>query len=308
MGFKTGSLACLVCVAMLLASACGAGSQRAAVSPNETVPAQHHRKPATAPSQATAGETSASGGAATYQPSPQPPTAAPEKNPESGGALRFIVYNGGDPLAGWRTPVVATANSETGLTEVAHALAAAVVVSDIPPGPSCGPLGLMTVVPPPSTATWWEIGLPSTSVVRVSPNVVACGKGTAARASNYAVIDGHVKKAPGLLKELLLLTDKQPKVQALTVTPTTVSSGETFRVSGDGWVGAAVKLSVAWCSPRGKCGSQILGAVQINSEKLSWSGVLPSAVSPNAVQWTIDAENNVRGVGGLRLRVAKGVS
>lgn len=237
------------------------------------------------------------------------PSTPASGHPGQPPALRFIVENGGNDQKGWPAPLLPRKDDMKAISEVAALLDAAApapVEAVGTAGLRCGSLGLMTITPPPTTAAWWEIGLPDGRVLPIAPDVVACNTAGKTIASKYALIGGRPMKAPGLLNRLRALTWDLPRVPPLTVAPETVSPGETIRVSGEGWVGPPVKIELGSCPLQGRCVAWTLATVPVDAAgRISWSGPVPLDVPPSSYPFsvTLGAENAVRSVGGVRLDV-----
>ena len=225
--------------------------------------------------------------------------------------VAFIVENSGQPGAEWRAPVLPSAADTAALSAVRTALVGAVTVSGVPTM-SCGVSGLMVIIPPPmSGATSWEIGLSGGSVLRVSSDVLTCdGSGQQSGAENtiavnYADIDGRVEKAPGLIGDLSSLSQDQPTVTALAVSPNSLAAEQPLQVTGSGWVGSRVTLGVSWCASTGSnCRAASLGSAPVDGGHISWAGSLPSTVPPNATDLTFSGANSLRSIGGVELPMA----
>jgi len=161
----------------------------------------------------------------------------------------------------------------------------------------------MVIIPPPTSANWWKIGLASGRIVTVAPDVIPCSP-PAARPGNtskqtnpdYALIDGQVVKAPGLVGQLSTLTSKQGYVKALVASPSKVSPGASIRVTGYGWVGPEATLTVGW-SIVGKPGIQERQLAKVpvrQGGEIEWVGRLPADLPASATDLSLFGDDGVR--------------
>jgi len=141
------------------------------------------------------------------------------------------------------------------------------------------PGGLIVDPPTATSIVEWIVAFNDGARITVMPNVMRCpGKGTCQPDDDYALLDHIPAQAPGLISALQSLTDASPPpVTPVTVTPPDVTRGGSLVVSGDGWVGATVTLTVQQCGAVPEK-TWSLGSAAVHGGQFHWSGHLPGDV------------------------------
>lgn len=154
--------------------------------------------------------------------------------------------------------------------------------------------GIGVLTPPPTTSRSWTIGL-STGPLVVQPDVVRCtDSGSCTPVAVDALLGGRAMTAPGLVDLLASLTDNLPLVQPLTVQ---AGPGELVSVTGEGWVGPIVTLTLTWCVPGKPCADnhrQLGSAPVAGNGTFTWSGLLPPDLPPGAADLAVNADDTAR--------------
>lgn len=216
------------------------------------------------------------------------------------GPLRFIVGFTGHGQ-GWRLLVSGTAKHDAELAQVAAMIRAAVPLTADVYGPewaSCSPPGVREIVLPPGSLRW-IIGLANGATVTVVPDVMPCGQTSITWATDeYARLGGRPVRAVGLVPRLQALALALPQQTPLNVDVSTPTPGAHVRVTGEGWVGGDVTLTVFWCHRLGNadCTVRTLARVPISAAgRIAWSGRLPGDLPTDRATYSIsvDAKNGV---------------
>lgn len=267
--------------ACALAAGSGCGPHPAATAPVATSSATTVLPPIAAPAQPQA---------------TTPPHPSLATNPAAGASagLRFVLMPRG---AGWSVLLPVTPARVAQLARVAALLRAATPIQATPWGQTCGPAGFRLLPAAPPGAARWQVGLANGGVLTVLPDVAPCDRSAVSYTTDaYASLGGQAVHAAGLVPLLSALTASLPAVVPLSVSPASAGPGSGIQVSGAGWVGGTVDLSVFWCRQAGRsdCATVPLAKVVVaRTGALSWAGSLPKDLPASGYEVALQGSNAV---------------
>ncbi len=226
-------------------------------------------------------------------------TSTESGSPPTSGAtpsVQFVIALNAR-TGGWTLLKSGGAASRSELQAIAKLLAAAVPLTPPPAGTpplTCGPSGVK-MLPPERLTPRWTIGLSGGATVQVMADVAPCGAtSTRYAADEYASLKGRPAKAIGLVPRLLALSQSLPPAHPLTVTPASPSPGGTVQLTGDGWVGGAVAVTVSWCHPYGDAGTCTIKPLATLTPdargRITWKGPMPPGMPARGTGYDVSIE------------------
>jgi len=280
---------------------CGGGNQAnlgtAAVAPDGTF-SWTALLPTDVPAKATATSVNAADRVRVANANVEVPPGLARAAPDPGSPIRFVVDTRMPVPTFWSAPLRATAATAAALERLDALIRAA------RPGPplAAGPYPQVGLNRAQVTAMDQErfiVGLAdSATPLTIDTQVVDCTPAAAGPdctdTSDYVLIDGRPMTAPGLSALLTGSTAALPGVPPLQPH----LQGNTLTVSGQGWLGARVTLSLLWCS-QNSCGG--IGGIPVATIPVqangtfTWRGSLPPPPSGSSrPDFTLNATDGVR--------------
>jgi hypothetical protein len=215
-------------------------------------------------------------------------------------SVQFVIgFNMG--TGGWTLLEAGSAKSDSDLEGIANLLTLAVPLTPQPAGApplTCGPSGVM-MLPAERLTPRWTIGLSQGATIQVIADIAPCGATSTSYATDqYASLNGHPSKAVGLVPRLLSLSQTLPAAKPLTITPATPSPGGTLQLTGDGWIGGDVAVTVFWCHQLGAsdCTDKHLATLSPDTQgRIAWQGQMPADMPEPGTGYdvSIEAKNDL---------------